>query len=87
MLPTTIRTPPTVADFLLLSDYQSTTPQSFHDGKPVLHYHAARAKVCLPKDQHQHSRLPIFPADAPTFAGDAGDMMAQDDIELFINSE
>lgn len=85
MLPTTIRTAPKVDEFTLLSDYQSTTPQSFHDGKPVLHYHAAAAKAWLPKSQQ--SRVPIFPADAPEFDGDSGDMVSQHDIELFINSE
>lgn len=87
MLPTTIHTAPSLGDFVLLSEYQSTTPQSFHDGKPVLHYHAAGAKAWLPKDQQQSRLMPVFPADAPTFAGDAGDMIAQDEIELFINSE
>lgn len=85
MLPTTIRTAPKLDEFLLLSDYQSTTPQSFHDGEPVLHYHAAGAKVWLPKDQQ--ARVPIFPADAPTFEGDSGAMISQDEIALFINSE
>ncbi|KAJ4403726.1 hypothetical protein N0V82_010609 [Gnomoniopsis sp. IMI 355080] len=86
MLPTTIHTAPAVqGDFMLLSEYQSTTPQSFHDGKPVLHYHATGAKAWLPKDQQ--SSVPIFPADAPAFEGDSGEMISQDEIELFINSE
>lgn len=85
MLLTTIRTAPKVDDFTLLSNYQSTTPQSFHDEELVLHYHAAGAKAWLPKDQQ--SRMPIFPADAPTFEGDSGVMISQDEIELFINSE
>lgn len=85
MLPTTIHAAPTVGDFMLLSEYQSTTPQSFHDGKPVLHYHATGARAWLPKDQQ--SRVPLFPADAPTRDGDAGDMVSQDEVELFINSE
>ncbi|CAN8095117.1 unnamed protein product [Discula destructiva] len=85
MLPTTIRAAPLVNEFILLSEYQSTTPQSFHDGKPVLHYHASGAKAWLPKDQQ--ARVPIFPADALVFQGDSGEMMSQDEIELFINSE
>lgn len=84
MLPTTIRTAPAQAEFMPLAEYQSTTPQSFHDGKPVLHYHATGAKAWLPKDQQ--SRMPIFPADAPAFAGDSGEMVSQDEIELLINS-
>lgn len=85
MLPTTIRTAPVQGDFVPLSEYQSTTPQSFHGGKPVLHYHATGAKAWLPKDQQ--SRVPIFPVDAPAFEGDSGEMISQDEIELFINSE
>lgn len=85
MLPTTIRAVPKVDEFTLLSDYQSTTPLSFHEGKPVLHYHASGAKAWLPKDQQ--SQMPVFPSDAPTFEGDSGEMISQDDIELFINSE
>lgn len=85
MLPTTIHTAPTQGDFTPLSEYQSTTPQSFHDGKPVLHYHATGVKAWLPKDQQ--SRVPIFPADAPAFEGDSGEMISQDEVELFINSE
>lgn len=51
----------------------------------MLHYHATGAKVWLPKDQQP--RVPVFPADAPVFEGDSGEMLAQEDVELFINSE
>lgn len=85
MLPTTIHASLSVGDFTPLSEYQSTTPDSFHVGKPVLYYHATGAKVWLPRDQQ--SAVPIFPADAPAFEGDAGDMVSQDEMELFINSE
>lgn len=85
MLPTTIHTLPSLDDFTLLSDYQSTTPATFDGGKPVLHFHAAGAKAWLAKDQQ--GALPIFPADSPVFEGDSDEMVAQDDIELFVNSE
>jgi nucleotide-sensitive chloride channel 1A len=85
MLPTTIHTPPSLDDFTLLSDYQSTTPATFDGGKPVLHFHAAGVKAWLAKDQQ--GALPIFPADSPVFEGDSDEMVAQDDIELFVNSE
>lgn len=87
MLPTTIHACPSVGDFVPLSEYQSTTPASFHDGKPVLHYHGKGAKASLPKDQLEQSNVPIFPADAPVFDSDSGEMVSQDEIELFINSE
>lgn len=85
MLPTTIHAPPSLSDFTPLSEYQSTTPETFHGGKPVLHYHATGAKAWLPKDQQ--STLPIFPADSPVSEGDSGEIISQDDVELFINSE
>lgn len=85
MLPTKIHASPSVGDFIAFSEYQSTTPETFHGGKPVLHYHATGAKVWLPKDQQ--AKLPIFPADAPVSEGDSGDMISQDEIALFINSE
>ncbi|KAJ0117554.1 benzoylformate decarboxylase [Diaporthe amygdali] len=80
MLPTTIHASPSLADFTPLSEYQSTTPESFHGGKPVLHYHATGAKVWLPKDQQ--TTLPIFPADSPVSDGDSGEIISQDDVEL-----
>ncbi|KUI57296.1 Protein LOT5 [Cytospora mali] len=85
MLPTTIHNSPSLSDFTLLSEYQSTTPETFDGGKPVLHFHAAGAKAWLSKDQQ--SALPIFPADSLVFEGDSDEMVAQDDIELFVNSE
>lgn len=85
MLPTTIHVSPSVGDFVPLSEYESTTPESFHGGKPVLHYHATDAKIWLPKDQQ--SKLPLFPVDATVFEGDSGDMISQDEMTLFINSE
>lgn len=85
MLPTTIRASPSVRDFVPLAEYESTTPQSFHGGKAVLHYHATGAKIWLPKDQQ--NKLPLFPADAVVFEGDSGDMVSQDEVALFINSE
>lgn len=85
MLPTTIHTSPSLGDFTPLSEYQSTTPATFDGGKPVLYFHAAGAKAWLSKDQQ--NALPIFPADSPVFEGDSDEMVAQDDIELFVNSE
>lgn len=85
MLPTTIHASPALGDFTPLSEYQSTTPETFHGGKPVLHYHATGAKAWIPKDQQ--SALPLFPADSPVSEGDSGEIVSQDDVELFVNSE
>ncbi|POS81583.1 hypothetical protein DHEL01_v200021 [Diaporthe helianthi] len=85
MLLTTIHASPALGDFMPLSEYQSTTPETFHGGKPVLHYHATGAEAWIPKDQQ--STLPIFPADSPVSEGDSGEIVSQDDVELFVNSE
>ncbi|KAG8158876.1 hypothetical protein KVR01_011319 [Diaporthe batatas] len=85
MLPTTIHASPALGDFTPLSEYQSTTPETFHGGKPVLHYHATGAKAWIPKDQQ--SALPLFPTDSPVSEGDSGEIVSQDDVELFVNSE
>lgn len=85
MLPTTIHASPALGDFTPLSEYQSTTPDTFHGGKPVLHYHGSGAKIWLPKDQQ--NALPIFPSGSPVSEGDSGEVVSQDDVEVFVNSE
>jgi nucleotide-sensitive chloride channel 1A len=93
MLPTTIRTPPALADFTPLAEYQSQTPESFVGGKPILHYHVVGAKAWLPKSQC--GSLPVFPADsaqAPSgpesenINGDAEELVEQK-VDIFVNSE
>lgn len=59
---TTIRTPPSEADFTPLTEYQAQTPETFFGGKPVLHYHAADAKAFVPIDECDV--LPVFPKDS-----------------------
>ena len=60
MLPTTIRSPPSLEDYLPLAEYESQTPASFVDGKPVLHAHITGAKATIPKSQC--GSLAIFPS-------------------------
>ncbi|ETS77203.1 hypothetical protein PFICI_11077 [Pestalotiopsis fici W106-1] len=59
MLPTVIKNRPSAeADFQPLSEYQSQTPETFFDGKPVLYFHDEHIKAwCSPE---QSSRLHIF---------------------------
>ncbi|QUC22383.1 uncharacterized protein UV8b_06624 [Ustilaginoidea virens] len=63
MLATTIRSPPSVDDYVSLSQYQTQTPASFSDGKPVLHFHLPEALASVPKSQC--GILALFPADTP----------------------
>ncbi|KAI9853780.1 MAG: hypothetical protein M1824_000890 [Vezdaea acicularis] len=49
---------PDAESFTPLSQHQSQTPESFFDGKPVLHYHTAGAVAVIPEDQT--NLLPVF---------------------------
>ncbi|KAF4995149.1 hypothetical protein FGRMN_5287 [Fusarium graminum] len=93
MLPTTIRTPPKADDFTPLAEYQSTTPESFVSGKPVLHYHVEGAKAWIPKALC--GTLALFPADASekpsapegdSINGDAEELVEQT-VDVFVNSD
>lgn len=64
MLPTTIRSPPSLEDFTPIEEHQSATPASFFGGKPVLHFHLEGAKAWIPASQK--GSLAIFPADVST---------------------
>ncbi|KAG6040315.1 hypothetical protein E4U41_000911 [Claviceps citrina] len=92
MLPTTIRSPPSLDDYVCLAQYQSQTPESFSDGKPVLHLHLEEARASIPKSQC--GTLAIFPADSP--ASDApeaactngdGEQIVEQAVDVFVNSE
>lgn len=88
MLPTTIRSPPLLGDFTPLEEFQSTTPESFVDGKPVLHLHLTGATAKVPKSAA--SKLgSAFSAD--TAQGDAsnGDVesVIEQEVDIFVSSE
>ncbi|KAK4040005.1 glycosyltransferase [Parachaetomium inaequale] len=88
----TVRSPFALGDYTALSEHQEQTPDSFYDGKPVLHFHATGAKAWIPKSQR--GKLPFFPADlesAPTapensaLNGQAEENVEQK-VDLFVNS-
>lgn len=85
MIATTIRTLPTTGDYVPLSEYESQTPDSFVDGKAVLHHHISGAKASIPKEHA--GKLAIFPSDATVTENDAGDQVIEQDVEVFVNSE
>lgn len=93
MIATTIRTPPAAADFVTLAEYQSQTPESFIDGKPVLHLQITGATASAPKEQVAGGALAIFPADAPIApaAGENGDAAAEElveqQVDVYVTSE
>ncbi|KAL2131045.1 hypothetical protein VTI74DRAFT_5608 [Chaetomium olivicolor] len=88
----TVRSPFALSDYTPLAEHQEQTPDSFYDGKPVLHYHATGAKAWIPKSQL--GKLPFFPADlasAPTapessaLSGQSEENVEQK-VDLFVNS-
>lgn len=90
MLPTTIRSPPAAADYTPLAEYQSQTPESFTDGKPILHYHLVGAKATIPRSQC--GSLAIFPQDTATASNNANDggaaeALAEQTVDVFATSE
>ncbi|TDZ19521.1 hypothetical protein Cob_v007590 [Colletotrichum orbiculare MAFF 240422] len=93
MLPTTIRSPPSVGDYVPIEEHQSQTPETFFGGKPVLHYHLENAKAWIPASQK--GTLAVFPADlsaavtAPEGATllESAEELAEQTVSVFINSE
>jgi len=89
----TIRSPPALEDYTPLEEHQSQTPETFHGGKPVLHYHASGAKAWIPKSQR--GKLPFFPADLSTeptapegiALGDSLTEFVEQKVDLFVNSQ
>lgn len=67
MIATTIRAAPLVSDYVALADYESQTPESFADGKHVLHHHVAGATVQAPRSQAD--LLAVFANSAPPAQG------------------
>ncbi|KAK4122154.1 glycosyltransferase family 31 protein [Parathielavia appendiculata] len=88
----TVRLPFALSDYVPLSEHQEQTPDSFYDGKPVLHYHTTGAKAWIPRSQL--GKLPFFPADlssdptAPensTLSGQTQETIEQK-VDIFVNS-
>ncbi|CAG9950285.1 unnamed protein product [Clonostachys rosea f. rosea IK726] len=86
---TTIRSPPSLEDYVPLAEYQSQTPETFIGGKPVLHYHLTGAKATIPKSQC--GGLALFPADSPTAeqssANGETEELVEQPVTVFVNSE
>ena len=72
-----------------LAEYQSQTPESFSDSKPVLHLHLKAAAATIPKAQC--GTLAVFPADSPEApaASTNGHVepLAEQTVDVFVNSE
>ncbi|KAJ6786643.1 hypothetical protein PWT90_09407 [Aphanocladium album] len=94
MIATTIRTPPSAADYVPLAEYQSQTPESFVDGKPVLHLHITGAAASAPKEQIASGALAVFPGDSPVApaasgenGADAAEELVEQQVDVYVTSE
>ncbi|KAK1983979.1 regulator of volume decrease after cellular swelling-domain-containing protein [Colletotrichum cereale] len=93
MLPTTIRSPPSLEDFTPIEDHQAQTPETFFGGKPVLHFHLEGAKAWIPASQK--GNLAVFPADVATPASapegatlkEVSEELVEQQVSVFVNSE
>lgn len=88
---TTIRTPPSAADFTALPEYQAQTPDTFFDGKPVLHSRVAGARCWVPRAQR--GSLPVFPSDcaaAPSgpegAVASSAEELVEQRLDVWVNS-
>ncbi|GKT84382.1 FPD1 benzoylformate decarboxylase [Colletotrichum tofieldiae] len=93
MLPTTIRSPPSLGEFTPIEEHQAQTPETFFGGKPVLHFHLEGAKAWIPASQK--GNLAVFPADVATTASapegatlkEVSEELVEQQISVFVNSE
>ncbi|KAK9419753.1 putative Protein LOT5 [Seiridium unicorne] len=93
MLPTVIKNRPSAgADYQPLSEYQSQTPETFSDGKPVLYFHDEHIKAwCSPE---QSERLHIFsggkqptPPESHALENEGGKHLREEDkVEVLVGS-
>ncbi|OAQ99767.1 hypothetical protein LLEC1_07398 [Akanthomyces lecanii] len=95
MIATTIRTPPAATDFIPLAEYQSQTPESFVDGKPVLHLRITGGAASAPKEQVSSGSLAIFPSDSPAATAASGENgadvpaeeLVEQQVDVYVTSE
>lgn len=100
MLPTVIRSRPSAeSDFEPLSEYQSQTPETFFEGKPVLYFHGENIKAWVSKEQVD--RLFFFskapedgsnplnptPPESHALENNGVHMREESDVEVFVASK
>lgn len=88
MLPTTIRSPPSLGDYIPLEEYQSQTPESFIDGKPILHLHLTEVTAKVPKSAARRLGS-AFSADIAQgdSANGAVESVIEQEVDVFVSSE
>jgi hypothetical protein len=80
-----ITTPPAIDEFIPLSEYNATTPQSF-DVKAVLHQLARATTIKVPtSDYEQNPELKQLAGDNATAADQNGDVHIPD-VDVWVSS-
>lgn len=88
MLPTTIRSPPSLDDYIPLSDFQSQTPESFVDGKPVLHLHLTGVTAQIPKSVASQLGAVFSSSSAQgSAANGTSEETLEQEVDVFVSSE
>ncbi|KAF4586011.1 benzoylformate decarboxylase [Ophiocordyceps camponoti-floridani] len=83
----TIRSPPSINDYVSLEQYQAQTPESFAVGRAILHAHLEGAVVSIPGAQR--GSLALFPADMARVGQDGGSegSSLERKVDLFVSSD
>ena len=95
-----LREEPKVSSFVSLAEHQSTTPASFHNGPPVLHYYSDRSKlIILDREAQnnaaltpllQHASITQHDEDSEQTNGDLTHLDEQrvlEGVDVFVTSE
>ncbi|KAI1449973.1 hypothetical protein F5Y02DRAFT_168162 [Annulohypoxylon stygium] len=100
MLPPTIirACPSSDNDFQPLTEYQSHTPETFFDGKPVLYFHDENVKAWISSEQHERlyifskpsddTSAPLSPTPPESYAleNNGGQHLREEKVEVFVAS-
>ncbi|KAI1812872.1 regulator of volume decrease after cellular swelling-domain-containing protein [Poronia punctata] len=99
MLPLLIKSCPSVEDFESLSEYQARTPDTFFEGKPVLHHRDDNVKAWVSNEQYEQLYFfskpiaddsnPLHPGPPESFALENGgkDLREEKKVEVFVSSK
>jgi chloride channel, nucleotide-sensitive, 1A len=80
---------PLESSFILLSQHQSQTPESFYSGPPVLHYGKATARVVITREEATRSPAieKIFVTNEVSSSDTSADTLVIKDVDIWVSSE
>ncbi|CAK7205046.1 hypothetical protein SEUCBS139899_007810 [Sporothrix eucalyptigena] len=90
-LPTTLRTPPSLASYTPVAEHQSRTPASFYEGPPVLHYHTTGARAYVSTENRDKLPWGGNETTADAAGGESwpvmGEGMIEQAVDVFVGSD